>query len=361
MSQESVLWYENNILVSEYRERFYRILHEIFMMLPLSAPMKEKFLALEEYSQKHFLLVSDISTLLLNFKNFKSDSSLHKFIWELGHYLDGTINLLSSNAWEYIEWTHIRLTLSDNNPDNSIVNHPDHENGGMLWWWDKKPEEWNKIFAQSFSIIREVNHDFFMELQDMVQKIVPMKTSKDVHNSCTYKECFWTLYLGYTTGTEFPELHIVEALIHESSHNKLNLIMQSQRLHNNDYNLKYYSPYRPDARHIHGVLLWVHALVPAVYVLLQAAEKWLLTDIQWKEKIILYHIKNKLGLNVLKKHMKPTTIGLTILEDIIEVIKKCDSMIQKMKFIESLDMSKIQGSAKRHFLQVREEYPGVQY
>ena len=61
--------------------------------------------------------------------------------------------------------------------------------------------------------------------------------------------------MGYTIDSEFPEINILEALIHESSHNKLNLLMHFDEVILNEKDEKYYSPYRPDARHIHGIYL----------------------------------------------------------------------------------------------------------
>ncbi|MBT3728682.1 hypothetical protein HOF65_01215 [bacterium] len=45
-----------------------------------------------------------------------------------------------------------------------------------------------------------------------------------------------------------PEINNLEAIIHESSHNKLNLILQFDPLLLNPRIEKYYSSIRPDAR-----------------------------------------------------------------------------------------------------------------
>ena len=57
--------------------------------------------------------------------------------------------------------------------------------------------------------------------------------------------------MSYPTGLNNPELALLEAILHEYNHNKLNLIMQTEVLLLNDRNEIYYSPYRPDVRHIH--------------------------------------------------------------------------------------------------------------
>jgi HEXXH motif-containing protein len=61
--------------------------------------------------------------------------------------------------------------------------------------------------------------------------------------------------MGYTLDATKPEMNNLEAIIHESSHNKLNLIMHFDPLILNTMEEIFYSPYRPDARHMHGVYL----------------------------------------------------------------------------------------------------------
>jgi HEXXH motif-containing protein len=53
------------------------------------------------------------------------------------------------------------------------------------------------------------------------------------------------------TGNDTPEIYNLEAIIHESSHNKINLIKQFDPIMLNDIEEKYYSAIRPDARPIH--------------------------------------------------------------------------------------------------------------
>lgn len=123
------------------------------------------------------------------------------------------------------------------------------------WLGEKPKEEWMEVYAKSLDMLKNVNRDFYDELNSIIQKIIPYSTSREAHNSCSYKESIGVLYLGYALGIQHPEISILEALIHESSHNKLNLIMQSDPLTLNEKVERFYSPYRPDARHIYGVYL----------------------------------------------------------------------------------------------------------
>ncbi len=348
-----VLGYTSNPLIEEYQERYFQKLLWIFKNIKAESD----FFSFPLQQQKTFLLHPDISSLLMS----QTQDAIEKFLWELNYFLENRFSELTSEKWKKIWNTEIRITLDDNNPQNGVVGHPDYDANGMLGWGEKTPEEWNKVFSKAFHLLQQVNSEFYNELNTIIKKVVPMKTSIDVHNSCSYKECIGTLYLWYTINTKFPELSILEALIHESSHNKLNLILQSERLTLNDFELKYYSPYRPDARHIHGVYLWVHAIVPTVFILLQAIEQGYITDEWWQEKILLYHIKNKLWYKVLQKYAKTTLIGRKILDEIGQTILQSDSMIQKNTILQQKDMKSISQRAKTHFSGLYTKYPYLQY
>jgi HEXXH motif-containing protein len=108
------------------------------------------------------------------------------------------------------------------------------------------------------------------EINTMIKKIIPLGTAYGAHNSASHKDCIGHLYMGYTIDAPSPEINNLEAIIHESSHNKLNLIMQFDPLILNVQEEKYYSPYRPDARHMHGIYLGVHAIIPTVYILMRS-------------------------------------------------------------------------------------------
>lgn len=360
----SVLWYKENPVIADYTAKYFLKLIEIFEWLSLMTQnLKDDFYSLEKQVQQDFLLHPDISSLLQETVFNKHELSEKKFIMELQEFCNGDKSKLTMYLGKKIPGTNIRLTLVDNNPNNNIIAHPWHNNdgGSIMWWWDRDEQEWLEIFWKAFKVLKMVNNDFFHELNWIIKKIVPMKTSIWVHNSCSYKECIGTLYLWYTIDSLEPEINILEALIHESSHNKLNLIMQYQALHLNNEDLKYYSPYRPDARHIHWVYLWVHAIIPTIHVMLEAIEKWYIQDPDLKEKTILYHIKNKLWCRVLKKYAIFTEKGKSIFEEMEEVVTLCDAKIKNNKDLQSIDFLRIQRIAKEHFLDVRQNYPHVQY
>lgn len=346
MIYPTVLGYDDNNVVTLYREKFTVKLRNIFESLSLPEDLKQLFFSLEWEKQDSFLLHPDISSLLCDM----SDASQTQISKELEYFLHD-IQHYTPNTWKNIPGTSIKLTDRDNNPVQDNVRS----------WGTRDEEEWLEVFWKAFNLLKIINLGSYHELNNIIDKIVPIWTSVDMHNSCSYRWCIGTLYLWYTIETEKPEINILEALIHESSHNKLHLIMQSEKLHINDFSLQYYSPYRPDVRHMQWVFLWVHAIVPTVYVLLQAIEQKIITESEWKEKIMLYHIKNKLGLNVIKKYLKPTMIWKKILEDIIQVIQKCDLLIQEMHLNKEVDMRDIHERAKKHLVWVKEVCPNLLY
>ena len=89
----------------------------------------------------------------------------------------------------------------------------------------------------------------------MIRKIIPLGVTKSMHNSASYSTCIGHLYMSYPTDMEMPSVALLEAIIHESNHNKLNLIMKQDPLVLNSREEIYYSPYRPDSRHIQGIYL----------------------------------------------------------------------------------------------------------
>ncbi len=361
MSFPTVLGYSENIILKKYQKKYFQSMIEVFSQINISPELKEAFLSLDNKVQQEFILHPDISSVIREYQRYFSSESLDTLQREVWYFLSRNYDHITSYKWSNIPQTNIKLTDIDNNPQSRVISHPDHDQDGMLWWWERSESEWLEVFGKSFSLLKEINIEFYNELNFIIKKIVPMKTSIDVHNSCSHGDCIGTLYLWYTIDSNQPELNILEALIHESSHNKLNLIMQIEPLHRNEKTEKYYSPYRPDARPIHGVLLWVHAIVPTVYVMLQAIEQWYITDIGWHEKIVLYHIKNKLGYRVLQKYADLTGIGKQIVADMWSVIALCDHKIKSHPDLQKLNFQQIQLYAKSHFLEVQQNYPYLQY
>lgn len=358
----TVLWYRHNPVLEKYRQKQYGVLLEN-LKKNISSEDFEKFCTQPEDERKKFLFHPDQSSILKCFE-FLEDTSLAslKLHEELQKFLSWNRENMVMNSGLEIAGTNIRLSVEDNNPLNWYDAHPDSSDaGGKLWWWVQTPEEWKEVYDNTFALLKSIDEEFFEELNYMIQKIVPFGTAKHIHYSASYREAVGTLYMGYTLWTDIPELHVLEGLVHESTHNKLNLILQDEAITLNDFEEKYYSPYRPDARHIYWVFLGIHALIPTVYVLLQWVEKWLIKDMKWLEKIALYHVKNKIGIATMKKFWKLSEIWAMVYKDLVLVAQKSDTLVKSMIEKNRLPIDQIQRKAKEHFMEVNKNYPHLQY
>lgn len=365
-----VLWKEKSPLLSEYLDKYYTLLIDrLNSLLELKWYELVKDFLLKD--NKDLVLNSEISSLI-NFlfyeeiKDIKSWKKIkeHKdrLIKEISLFLNGWFENTEVSRWDKIKGTNIILSEKDYNPYNTFEAHPDHKNNGWtIWFWEKSKKDWLKIYEKSFSLLKKVDKEIFWELNLMINKVVPLWTAYEVHNSASYRECIWNLYMWYTLGSSVPEINNLEALIHESSHNKLNLVMHFDPIILNAKIEEYYSPYRPDARHIHWAFLWLHAFVPTMYILLKSyTDTDLFDDEIILEKIILYILKNKVCLKVLRKHWRFSQIWLDILDETEYVMNITDEIIKKMSVSKSLIIN-ANKKLKEHFWEVNKNYPYLKY
>lgn len=355
-----VLASEKTEFFNEYLEAYFIKLDNIFKNTLLV--LQEKISQKKDY--KNFLLKPEISSLLLDFDKTKNKNSLQKFVNELKIYIKEWIESknICFNKWEKIPGTNIKLTIEDLNPYNTFEAHPDHKTTGwILGFGHKSKEEWLNIYKKTFELLKKVDSGFFFEINLLINKIIPLGTAKNVHNSASYKECIGHLYLGYEITSEFPEILNLEAIIHEFSHNKLNLIMHFDPIILNAYEEKYYSAIRPDARPISGVFLGYHAFAPTMYILMKAYNDGLIEkDESLLNKIVLYHFKTKLLQKVIQKYANLTEIGKKISSEIDFVIEKMDEIFAQINPEKKL-IEKAKQEQKNHFENVARSFQNLYY
>ena len=364
-----VLGKKNNEMLKGYNEKYYNILYSKIKFLISQGYIDKDYDKKIINFEKTFILNPDVASLI-NYIHSQSmwwflsfeDDNVKLLNKEFYNYDQWNFDNLTMNKWDKITWTDIRLTALDNNPYADYDAHPDHAKEGVwIWWWNLSKDKWFETYEKVYSLLKELDEWIFDELNFMINKIIPLSTSKYKHNSASYKECVWHLYMWYTLNSPIPELPILEALIHESSHNKLNLINQVKTFMYNNYAHEYYSPYRPDARHIHGVFLWVHAFAPTVYVLLSAYEKWYIwNDKSWLEKLLLYHMKNKYAISVLSRYGDFSSIWKEIMQEIKYVIWLSDNIISKLNIDIRLNKN-VKEKFKIHLQDVKTKYKWLKY
>jgi HEXXH motif-containing protein len=314
---------------------------------------------------RELILSGDISSLIYHiaYHGVQNTGNAIRSLWlQLEHFVEHKTMKVIQDQWIEIMGTSIKLTLADLNPYSWFESHPDHEKtGGILGWWEKNQTQWWEVYSRTFELLKTIDRGIYDELNTMIDKIIPLGTSVNIHNSASYKECIGHLYMGYTLESDFPEINILEALIHESSHNKINLLMHFDPLILNDFSEKYYSPYRPDARHIHGCFLGLHAFVPTMYVCLKAYKNGLLwKNNHWLQKFVLYTLKNKICLRVIQKHAKLTHMWQEVVDEIQQVMEMTQ-LLMKQIWVSKQLLLQVNAQVKEHFYQVNQKYRELEY
>lgn len=340
------LWYSENPVVQKYQDLYAKDLLEIAMELETSF----------EKMDSKFLLLGDISTTLEAFraKELEASEALKFLQQEFEYWKSNCKSRMFSFSLNSIPGVAVLLSEKDANIHARVHDgHPEHVRTNVVWWWGNVPvEDWITLYKESFSILKTSSPWFCNELSWIINKIIPMDVSIRVHNSCSYDRCIWHLYLSYPLEIDVPELAVLEALIHESNHNKLNLILKQDPLVLNGRETKYYSPYRPDARHIHGIYLGLHAMAWVFYTLfeLHSTGKYLLNH-RWLEKATAYFIKDSLSIKVLDRYAQLTDLGKTVYEEMKAVHEETARMVSQCVTPDILNRAK--HINQEHFMKVQ--------
>lgn len=359
-----VLWKKNNEMLVSYLDKYYYLLLERLKEI-ISDDIYNEIIS--KVNNKDFIINWDISSLinrLLELKNhnFPDEDNVQSILNnEINIFLNWDDSTLISKQWKNIWNTDIKITLHDVNPYAKFDAHPDHKvNWGIVWWWEKTEDEWIDIYTKTFNLLKIVDEGFYDELNTIIQKIIPLWTSQNLHNSASHKPCIGHLYMWYTLWVDQPELSNLEAIIHESSHNKLHLLFQFDKIILNSMEENYYSPFRPDARHLKGVFLAIHAFVPTIYILMKAYENGNIKSEHWLEKIVLYYIKNKITYKVLTKYADFSELGEDIMKEVYYVMKLTDNVFKSLNIEKNIISNAIERE-KTHFAEVNKNYPNFKY
>ena len=200
------------------------------------------------------------------------------------------------------------LATVDVNPLAMLEAHPDKE-GNAIDLGGVAPARWCEALRAALDVIEAHLPIVREEIDLVVQQIVPVGYDAERHLSASYAEAVGTVYL-----TLHPSpMTMVEALVHEHQHNKLNALLDVDPILENHPSERYASPVRPDPRPLFGVLLAVHAFLPveALYErALDAGE----AHLEARYRAIV--AKNREGAAVLLAHARPTAMGRALLDEI---------------------------------------------
>ena len=345
----STLWYENNPLLLQYQKFFLGKLRSLWNVY-----------FEETMPSDDFLLYPDVHSLLLALPHMEKrmDELKAKVRIQLKVWNEGSQKFVHPEF--RIGETSIELTDIFYNPYIDTDSHPDHiRNGIAVTFWDKAFQEWEKLFSQTFDVLRKTSPGFYEEIHFLLKKILPFWVSNETHNSGSYSNAIGHITMSYPDGVDSPEIVILEALIHEYNHNKINLILQHEVLLLNDYSEIYYSPFRPDPRTIHGVYLWLHALSAAYWVIWKAYSEGSIFLLEKDlKKGVIYVLKNSLSIQMLQKYAHTTNLWRIFFQEMKNVHTETLGFMRHSSLPKWI-LESAKSDMKEHYEAVCKAYPSV--
>jgi len=209
------------------------------------------------------------------------------------------------------------LALADNNPLAMHEAHPD-KHGNAVDLGGRPVDAWIEALRGAFALVAAYLPELREEMRPYVQAIVPVGYFADRHLSASYREAIGLLYLSLHPS----EMTMVEALVHEYQHNKLNALFELDDVLENAHAPLYASPVRPDPRPLAGVLLAVHAFAPVALLYRRMQEagdpRARAPDFDRRRREI--ERIDREGADVLLAHARPTAVGRGLLDEIGRVL-----------------------------------------
>ncbi len=206
----------------------------------------------------------------------------------------------------------IVLAGVDDNPLAEVEAHPDKQ-GNALSLGGEPTTAWTAALADALELIGEHLPELRREIDLVVQQFVPVGYDPERHLSASYRESIGTVYLSLHP----QRMTMVEAVIHEFSHNKLNALFEVDDVLVNAFTSLHASPVRPDRRPLHGVLFAVHAFLPVARLyeeMLRRGDPRLDAGAGGRLRSII--AGNHRGATVILEHAEPTPLGAGLVAEI---------------------------------------------
>jgi HEXXH motif-containing protein len=198
------------------------------------------------------------------------------------------------------------LSTHDSNPLSDFEAHPDKE-GNFVNLSERPEAEWVSSLKEALNRVEAGLPCLRAEMDLLMQQWIPVGFEPEMHLSASYQEAIGQAYL-----TLHPNNYtMMEAMVHEFQHNKVNALMHLDPLLENAFSPLFSSPVRPDPRPLHGVLLAVHAFIPVaeLYRQLRAAGVPEVRQPDLKKRLKQIVKGNHEGMEVLREHGQWTEVG----------------------------------------------------
>jgi HEXXH motif-containing protein len=205
------------------------------------------------------------------------------------------------------------LALADDSPLAGQETHPDKQ-GNRLDLGEVAAERWAESMRTGLELVRTGLPDIAAEIELLIQQLVPVGYDEQRHLSASFQESIGTIYLSL-----HPEpMTLAEALIHEHAHNKINMLWTFAPVLENAFSPTYPSPFRPDPRPLHGVLLGVHAFLPVelLYERFAAIDHPATRDPNFERRRRRVRERNAAACETLARYARPTESGRGVMDEI---------------------------------------------
>ena len=205
----------------------------------------------------------------------------------------------------------VEFCIADTNPLSFLEDHPE-KHGNAVDLAARPVSEWLQGLGEGFQLIREGLPDWSEELPQTLSRLLPVGYEMERHLSASYGDAPGLAYL-----TLHPKpLTLAEAIVHETQHGKLNLLLWLDQVLINGRTTWTSSPVRPDLRPLLGVLLAVHAFVPvaALHARLAAIEHPLAHGPEFARRRLDVLAGNEGGMVILREKSVPTRTGRRVLD-----------------------------------------------
>jgi len=206
----------------------------------------------------------------------------------------------------------VSLCRADDSPLALHEAHPDKD-GNRTSLGGQPLSAWTESLRGALDVIAAGLPAFHQEIELALRQIVPVGHDPQRHLSASFRENLGTAYL-----TLHPQdMTMVEAIVHEFSHNKLNALLELDPVLHNAFEPLFSSPVRPDPRPLHGVLLAVHAFmaVEALYRALRELRHPASEGRGFDARFDAIVRGNREGLETLK-NAEPTAVGARLLAEL---------------------------------------------
>ncbi len=204
------------------------------------------------------------------------------------------------------------LAETDNNPLSSFEAHPDKD-GNQLDLGRRPAADWVAVLAECVGLVDRYLPLIAEEMRLLLRLCIPVGVDDEKHLSASFQEYIGAIYL-----TLHPNvMTMVEALIHEFQHNKINVAFHHDPMLRNAFWPLVTSPVRPDPRPLHGVVLAVHAFQPIamLYQRMQQDGHPFAQNPAWQRRAATIFAKIHEGAVTVLGQGDPTPVGQQLLDE----------------------------------------------